>query len=511
MIIRSMCPGRYTIAVLIVLLTACTVGPDFVRPAAPEVRRYTQTPLTPTASAPDVADGQSQRFIDGQDIPGGWWELFGSPALNGLVERALKANPDLKAAGAALTVAHENMLAQRGAYFPVVSATLAASRSKTSAELAPTPSSGALLFNLFTPEVSVSFLPDVFGLNRRLVESLEAAEQQTRFELTATYLALTANVVVAAIEEAGIREQISATRDLIAAEEKSLDVLRQQQARGYASRLDVSAQEAQVAQATATLPPLLKQLAQQRDLLATLSGTLPGEAAPEEFELSQLKLPQELPLSVPSRLIEQRPDVRQAEENLHIASAQIGVAVANRLPTFTITADIGASAVTLNGLTASDAGFWDLGAQITQPIFQGGTLMHKERAARAAYLQAGDQYRSVVIAAFQNVADTLAALEHDAEALRAASASTAAARVTLDVVRAQQRAGYASYLQLLSAEQTYQTAVTARVQAQTNRFADTAALFQALGGGWWNRSDALMGGLPADRHVRAASGQELPK
>jgi len=474
---------------LVLLFTGCTVGPNFVRPAAPNVAGYTQTPLSPTASVANVAGGETQRFLDGQDIPGEWWKLFESPALDALVERALKANPDLKAAQAALTVAHENMLAQRGAYFPTVSAGFAATRSKTSAELAPTPSSGALLFNLFTPQVSVSFMPDVFGLNRRLVESLTAAEQQTRFELTATYLALTANVVVAAIQEAGLREQIRTTRELIVADEKSLDVLRQQEARGYASRLDVYAQEAQVAQASATLPPLLKQLAQQRDLLTTLSGALVSDGLPEQFELSHLKLPQELPLSVPSRLIEQRPDVRQAEENLHLASAQIGVAVANRLPSFTITADIGASALTLSGLTSSDAGFWDLGAQVTQPIFQGATLMHRERAARAAYLQAKEQYRSTLIAAFQNVADTLAALEHDADALSASAASTEAAKVTLDVVRAQQHAGYASYLQLLNAEESYQTAVTGQVQTQINRFADTAALFQALGGGWWNRPD----------------------
>jgi NodT family efflux transporter outer membrane factor (OMF) lipoprotein len=489
MIVRNISATLGALTVLVLLFAGCTVGPDFIRPAAPNVPRYTQTPVSPTASAANIAGGETQRFVEGQDIPGEWWKLFESPELNTLVERALKANPDLKAAQAALTVAHENMLAQRGAYFPTVSAGFAASRSKTSAELSPTPNSGALLFNLFTPEVSVSFLPDVFGLNRRLVESLIAAEQQTRFELTATYLALTANVVVAAIQEAGLRQQIRTTRELIAADEKSLEVLRQQEARGYASRLDVSAQEAQVAQASAVLPPLLKQLAQQRDLLATLSGTLASEELPEQFQLSQLKLPQELPLSVPSRLIEQRPDVRQAEENLHIASAQIGVAVANRLPSFTITADIGASALTLSGLTSSDAGFWDLGAQVTQPIFQGGTLMHRERAARAAYLQAKEQYRSAVIAAFQNVADTLAALEHDADGLRASAASTAAARVTLEVVRAQQHAGYASYLQLLSAEETYQTAVSGQVQAQINRFADTAALFQALGGGWWNRPD----------------------
>jgi NodT family efflux transporter outer membrane factor (OMF) lipoprotein len=484
---------RSTAALLALLLFGCTVGPDFIRPAAPDATRYTPDAMTSTASTPDIAGGESQRFLDGADIPAAWWQLFHSAALTALIERALKDSPDLKAAEAALTVAHENVLVQRAAYYPSIAGSFAASRSKTAATLSPTPSSGALLFNLFTPEVSVSFVPDVFGLNRRQVESLVAEEQGSRFELIASYLALTANVVVAAIQEASLREQIRTTHELIAADSNSLELLQQQHAHGYASRLDVAAQEAQLAQASATLPPLLKQLAQQRDLLATLSGSLASEGPPEQFELSQLELPQELPLSLPSRLIEQRPDVRQAEANLHAACAQIGVAIANRLPNFNITADAGASALTLGGLTSRGAGFWDLGAQITQPIFQGGALQHKELAARAAYQQAREQYRSAVLTAFQNVADTLAALEHDAEALRAASASAAAARITLDLVRAQQRAGYASYLQLLNAEQSYQTAVLARVLAQSNRFADTAALFQALGGGWWNRVDARMG------------------
>jgi NodT family efflux transporter outer membrane factor (OMF) lipoprotein len=485
--------SRRAAALLAVLLTGCTVGPDFVRPAPPAATRYTPAAVESSAATADIAGGESQRFLAGADIPAAWWELFHSPSLNTLVERALKNSPDLKAAEAALTVAHENVLAQRGAYYPSIAGSFAASRSKTAAPLAPTPSSGALLFNLFTPEVSVSFVPDVFGLNRRQVESLAAEEQGSRFELVASYLALTANVVVAAVQEASLREQIRTTHALIAADSHSLELLRQQQSRGYASRLDVAAQEAQLAQASATLPPLLKQLAQQRDLLATLSGSLSSEDLPEQFELSQLELPQELPLSLPSRLVEQRPDVRQAEANLHAACAQIGVAIANRLPNFNITADAGASALTLGGLTSTGAGFWDLGAQITQPIFQGGVLQHKELAARAAYTQASEQYRSTVLTAFQNVADTLAALEHDTEALRAASASAEAAGVTLDLVRAQQRAGYASYLQLLNAEQSFQTAVLSRVLAQSNRFADTAALFQALGGGWWNRADPRMG------------------
>ncbi len=423
------------------------------------------------------------------DIPGEWWTLFHSPALNTLVERALKNNPDLKAARAALTVAHENVLAQRGAYYPAITAGISANRSKTSAQLSPVPNSGALLYSLYTPQVSVSYVPDVFGLNRRTVESLNAEEQATHFQLVAAHISLSANVVAAAIQEASVRAQIEATHELIGLNENILQVLRQQFTHGYASRLDVAAQEAQLAQINATLPPLLKQLTQQRDLLAALSGAFPSQDPPEQFQLAQLQLPQELPVTLPSRLVEQRPDVRQAEENLHVASAQIGIAVANRLPNITLTGDIGASALAISQLASAGSGFWDLGASVMQPVFQGGSLLHKERAARAAYEQASEQYRSTVLLAFQNVADTLSALEHDADELQAAAAARDAAQTSLTLVRSQQRAGYAGYLQVLNAEQAYQLALLSQVQAEANRYADTAALFQALGGGWWNRSD----------------------
>jgi NodT family efflux transporter outer membrane factor (OMF) lipoprotein len=274
--------------------------------------------------------------------------------------------------------------------------------------------------------------------------------------------------------------------------------VRQQKAHGYAGQLDVVTQEAQLAQARAALPPLLKQLTQQRNLLAVLVGAFPSEGLTEEFEFSQLQLPRELPLSLPSRLIEHRPDVRQAEENLHAACAAIGVAVANRLPNITLTADAGQSALTLGALTAAGAGFWDLGAVVTQPIFQGGALMHKERAARDAYREAREQYRATVLVAFQNVADTLTALEHDAAALQTAAASATAAEAAFEVVRAQQRAGYANSLQLISAAQALQSAILGEVQAQFNRYADTVALFQALGGGWRNRAEAAD---PADGRV----------
>jgi NodT family efflux transporter outer membrane factor (OMF) lipoprotein len=268
-----------------------------------------------------------------------------------------------------------------------------------------------------------------------------------------------------------------------------LDVLRKQFDKGYVGRLDVAAQEAQLAQIAATLPPLLKQLAQQRDLLAVLAGGFPVNDLAEKFELSSLQLPQELPLSLPSKLVEQRPDVLQAEENLHSASALIGVARANRLPSFNLTGDIGTMALTFGTIFASGNGFRDITGSVTQPIFQGGTLLHKERAARAAYIQADEQYRSTVLTAFQNVADTLHALEQDADGLKAAVAARDAAKVTLDLTTKQMQVGYANYLALLNAEQGYQQAVINLVQAQSNRYADTAALFQALGGGWWNRSD----------------------
>jgi NodT family efflux transporter outer membrane factor (OMF) lipoprotein len=268
-----------------------------------------------------------------------------------------------------------------------------------------------------------------------------------------------------------------------------VQILRNQFSAGYADRLDVAAQEAQLAQVAAALPPLLKQLAQQRDLLAALSGGFPNQDLPEKFELSNLQLPQELPLSLPSKLVEQRPDLLQAEENLHSASAQIGIAIANRLPNFALTADAGSMALAIGQMFAGGTGFWDLGASVTQPIFDGGTLLHRERAAKAAYVQAAEQYRSTVVTAFQNVADTLNALQQDADALKAAADAKDAAAVTLDLSRKQYQSGYANYLALLNAEQSYQQAVINLVQAQANRYADSAALLQALGGGWWNRPD----------------------
>ncbi|MGA9451250.1 MAG: efflux transporter outer membrane subunit [Verrucomicrobiia bacterium] len=473
----------------IVLLAGCAVGPNFQKPAAPSVGSYTAVPLSTTTGVTNVAGGEAQHFVEGLDIPGEWWTLFHSKPLNDLIERSLTNNPSLKAAQAALTMARENLLAQKGAFWPSADGSFSASRQKTSAELAPIPNANEFYFDLYTPQVSVSYVPDVFGLSRRTVESFQAQEQQARFALVATHITLSANVAAAAIQEASLRAQIDATRQLIAVNSNLVQILRNQFAKGYASRLDLAAQESQLAQVAASLPPLLKQLAQQHNLLAVLVGGFPSEDLPETFELSSLQLPQELPVSLPSHLVEQRPDVRQAEENLHAASAQVGIAVANRLPNIMLTANVGTMALETSQIFASGTGFWTLGAGVTQPIFHGGALLHQERATKAAYLQAEEQYRSTVLTAFQNVADTLNALEQDADGLKTAGAAAAAAKVTLDLTRRQLETGYASNLALLNAEQTYQQAVINLVQAQANRYADTAALFQALGGGWWHRND----------------------
>lgn len=473
--------------VLALGLSACAVGPDFHRPAAPEADRYTAAPLpaADAASAPDA-----QRYLPGADVPAQWWRLFHSPELDALVRQALQANPTLQSAQAALRAAQENVRAQQGAYYPSVQASYNPARQKIAPALASPLASNATFYNLHTAQVTVGFVPDVFGANRRQVESLEAQADAQRFQLEAAYVTLSSNVVAAAIQEAALRAQRAATEETIRVAQEQLEISRRQLALGAIAEAAVIAQEAALAQAQATLPPLAKQLAIQRDLLTALVGRLPHEELTQRFELASLQLPAELPLSLPSKLVEQRPDVRIAEAQLHQASAQIGVAKANMLPQFNLTASTGnVSEKVLGQLFSSSNAFWSVAATVTQPIFQGGTLLHRKRAAEALYDQAAAQYRATVLAAFQNVADTLHALQADAEGLRTARVSEAAAGKSLEIARRQMALGDISYLALLSAEQAYQTAVITRVQAQAAQLADTAALFQALGGGWWNREE----------------------
>jgi NodT family efflux transporter outer membrane factor (OMF) lipoprotein len=469
-------------------LAGCAAGPNFKRPAPPPSGALGATP-TATVAAPGTTGGEAQRLDLGADVSGQWWTAFHSRQLDALIDEALKNNHDLKAAQAALLAAEETTRAQRGAFYPNVSAGFGASRQQQSEDLAPTPNNNAFQYSLFTPQLNITYTPDVFGLTRRTVENAQAQALSARFQMIAAHLTLTTNVANAAIQDASLRAQIEATRQLIDIDSKMLETVRYQHGKGYSSGLDTAAQESQLAQAEATLPPLLKQEEQQQHVLAVLVGRYPGQAAPTPFELSDLTLPADLPLSLPSAIVEQRPDVRQAEANLHAASAQVGIAAANRLPNLQLTGSIGSTALTFGQVFGPGTEFWSLGAELTAPIFQGGTLLHQERAAKAAYTQAAEQYKSTVLTAFQNVADTLTAIERDAEALKASAAADKAARTTLDLTERQYRDGYASYAALLTAEQAYQQARLNLAQAQANRFADTTALFQALGGGWWSRPE----------------------
>ncbi len=472
------------------LLSACAVGPDFKTPPAPPDAGYAPEAHPAATVAVGVAAGAAQRFDLGRDIPAEWWKVFHSRELDSLITQALQANPNLQAAQAALWQAKENLYAQRGKLLPTVDAASSAERQ----QLSPATfgqSGPPILFDLFQTTVNVGYVPDVFGGQRRQVEANAAATEYQRFELEATYLTLTSNVVTAAIAEASLRDQITATLDIIKVETEQLDVVKHQFDVGAATRTDVLTQQSEVATAQATLPPLQKQLEQQRHVLLALTGRFPNQSWGDHMTLASLRLPTDLPLSLPSQLVEQRPDVRAAEAQLHQASAQIGVAIAARLPQLNLTAQYGTAGLTPAQLFTPQAAIWSVAASGTQPIFHGFSLLHQQRAAEAAYDQADALYRNAVLAAFQNVADTLRALQLDAVALKAENSALRAASDTLDVARGQYRLGAIAYVTLLNAQRTYAQARLALVQAQAARYADTAAMFQALGGGWWNRIDVL--------------------
>jgi NodT family efflux transporter outer membrane factor (OMF) lipoprotein len=472
-------------------LSACAVGPDFKVPEPPPVNGFTPEPQpAATASSGGGAGGQAQRFVRGRDIPGEWWKVFHNKDLDGLIVQALEANPSLQAAQASLWQAKENLYAATGKLLPNVDANASATRQQFSpAEFG---GSGApFIFNLFQSTVNVAYAPDVWGGTRRQIEATAATAAYQRFQLEATYLTLTSNVVTAVVQEASLRGQIVATREIIKAETDQLSLVRQQFEVGAATRTDVLTQESEVATTQATLPPLQKQLEQQQHVLLALTGRFPDVRLRERVTLASLHLPRDLPLTLPSQLVQQRPDVRSAEAQLHQASAQIGVAVAARLPQFNLTAAYGSNAATVASLFTPNTIIWSVAASGTQPIFHGFTLLHQERAARAAYDVAEAQYRNTVLTAFQNVADALRALQLDAATLRAQTEALRAASDTLNLARGQYKLGAIAYVTLLNSQRSYAQARLAVVSAQAARFADTAALYQALGGGWWNRVDVL--------------------
>ncbi|MDE3061015.1 MAG: efflux transporter outer membrane subunit [Pseudomonadota bacterium] len=479
--------GGIALAAIAALLTSsCAVGPDFLRPILPDSAGYSDKPIEKTAAAEGTA-GAAQSFASDKDIPADWWKMYGSEPLNGLIGQALKANPDLQAAEAALRQAQENVKAGYGSLFPSVDISGGPTREKFNPAAFGNSGARSSIFTLYNASVSVSYALDIFGGARREIESLQALADLQRFQKEAAYVSLTANVVTAALREASLRAQIKETQDIVGIEQNQLDILQKQFDVGAISKLIVLQQEANLAQFETSLAPLQKQLAQAHDQLAALTGNFPNAALAEDFDLATLRLPEEIPLSLPSKLVEQRPDIRIAEEALHSASAEIGVATAEMLPQISINGSYGAESVRFHKLFTPQSNVWDIGANLLQPIFHGGQLFHERQAAVAAYDRAEAQYRSTVLAAFQNVADSLRALQYDAEEVAAQVHAEHAASESFHLAQAQYKVGAINYLSMLDAERSYQQARIGLVQAQAARLADTAALFQALGGGWWNR------------------------
>jgi NodT family efflux transporter outer membrane factor (OMF) lipoprotein len=469
------------------MMAGCAVGPDFTSPPPPSVTSLTPEPLPVS----DISGPERQAFVESLQIPKKWWELFHCEPLNAITARVIEGNTDIEAAHAALRIANANTEAARGAFFPQIGASSGASVQKPSATQVPAGASTSP-YSLSSGQLSVSYVPDVFGLNRRTVEALAAQAEVRNFEAEATYLTLTSRIALAAVQEAAQREQIQAAETSVSVGSEVLTLLKKQLDANEATRTDVATQEAALSQFKQQLQTLKKQLATNRDLMIALTGSFAGEGLAEKFDFVCLQLPAKLPRSLPSAIVRNRPDIRAAEADMHAATAQIGVAIANRLPQFTLTSDAGTSAAVISKLASfsSPLLLWSIAGNAAATLFDGMSLEQKQRAAEAGLDRSAALYRGTVISAFQNVADVLQAIEADRRLFISAERGEKAAKLNLDLTRKLLMQGQANMLQVLSAQQLFAQAASAKAQARASRLSDTAMLFQALGGGWQDRADA---------------------
>ena len=472
-------------------LAACSVGPDFHTPAAPGSAGYGVAASGNVAPEPTVSVavpiGAAQQFKPGEQVRADWWRLYRSPALDALIERALVASPTVASAAATLRNAQETLQAEtslRG--YPKVDASLGANRQRISTAYFGNPNPTTNLFTLYNASVNVSYTFDFNGAISRGLEGVAAQIDYQTFQLEAARLALTSNVITAAVTEASLRAQIAATTDALDAQTRQLELVKKQFGLGGVSRSEVLTQETLVAQSAALLPPLRRQLSQARHQLAMLVGDAPDATLPE-FDLASFSLPEELPLSIPSELVRQRPDIRAAEAQWHVASAQLGVATANLYPQLTLSASVGSQSLTQGAMFGPGSMVSSLSGSLLQPIFHAGELQARKRAAQASYEAAQAQYQQTVLVGLQSVADALRALDEDARTLQAQAAVVSSSANTLALSREQFQLRAVSFLVVLDAQRHYQIARVALAQAQSARLSDTAALFQAIGGGWWNR------------------------
>jgi NodT family efflux transporter outer membrane factor (OMF) lipoprotein len=501
---RSAATRVATMAAVLVL-AGCAVGPNFREPAGPDVDRYTTAPLPKSTTRADTAGGDAQRFLEGESVPQRWWTTFGNAELDRRVQQALRHSPTIAAAEASLKQAEETAKAARGSLFPSLDANLGATRAKESG--AQTGTGKALgPYTVYNAGVSVGYVFDIFGGVRRGIEAQQAQADVQHAQLDATYLTLAANVVTASLQEASLREQVKATRDIVDSLKQELDIAQKQQAIGSKSLSDTLAVRSQLAATEATLPSLEQQLSATQNQLATYLGVTPAQLKLQPVTLADVTLPTDIPVSLPSTLVAQRPDIRAASAQLHAATAEVGVATADMLPKLSLNGSLTSESLTTSGLFAAGSGGWSLGLGLLQPLFHGGQLLHQKRAAEAGMQAALADWQQTVLVAFQNVADSLQALDYDAQSLKAQNTSERDAQKLLSLTRSQYRIGAVDYLTLLSAERQYQQARIAAITARTARLADTAALYAALGGGW----QGFVESQPTDGRSGATSTQTLP-
>lgn len=468
-------------AFLLFVLSGCAVGPDFKSPEAPQATHYTQTSLSSETASSSIPLGEAQRWVEGGLIQESWWHYFGSDALNQLIEEALKSSPTLASANANVKQAQELFAAYAGFNdYPQVELQLSATRQKIS------PSSQGLngesrQYNLYTAGAGIHYNLDFFGGNKRALEALAARIDYRRFEYEAIRLNLIANIVTAAITRARLYEQREVLNDIVRLQEEQLHITRDRMRLGQASQNDVLNWQAQAEQTRSEAIVLRKQIGEIEHLLALLSGHTSSEVKIPAFRLSDFTLPTDLPLVVPSQLVRRRPDIQASEALLHVANAEYGVAVSKLYPQINLSANLSSQALSTGALFGGNATVWNLIAQMTQPLWNAG-LSAEKRAALAAFDAAASHYQSVVLEAFKNVADTLNAIDNDAQNLHALTIANKAAQTTLTSVQQQYRLGSVSYLQLLAAEQQAHQIKINTIAAQAQRLIDNVLLYQNIGG-----------------------------
>lgn len=476
---------KITIAALVI--AGCAVGPNFKKPDAPAAKQYTKV-KDPEKTA--EAESVSQNFVTGADISGEWWRLFNSDKLEKIIKDAMKNNPGLESAQASLKQSQDNLKAGYGIFYPQIAGDFSASRQRvtpirTGQDFAPT------IFNLFTLSASVTYALDIFGGERREVERLGALVDVNRANADATWLTLSANIVNTVIALAAYDAEVGAMWQIVQSQREQLKLAEAQEKAGTIPYASVVALQGQLAATQAAIPPLQQKATQAENLLASLSGHTPAEATLPDFVLTDLMLPKDLPVSLPSELAKKRPDILAAEAQFHAASAGVGVATAALFPSFTLSGAYGANSAKTNTLFSGSGNFWSYGVDVNAPIFQGGTLWYGREAAKDAYKAAAANYRQTVLSAFEQVADTLRALERDAEALASQEVALNAAQQNMQLETTNYEAGLVAYTDALAATVQYDQARVNFLQAKAVRYQDTVALFTALGGGWWNPQNSV--------------------